>query len=202
MTKNRIAILLAATLLLLIAGCGKNAPEPGAAPQASKGATPSDTTGGTSTGATTGSGNTGTTTTPSTPQKKTYTKVNLGPLKKTETAKVGPLSVTVSEVAVTRQTTGLPAGYAYVSVMVKIANEDELYTINTTDHFRMETPQARVSKINVQAQSLRNPKLTGSLDKGASASGWLGFLVKISDGNYKFAFTHPDYGEAVWEFPL
>lgn len=202
MMKKRIAFLLAATLLVLVGGCGKNAAEPGAAPKSSQGST-STTTGGTTTATTPGSGSSSTaTTTTTTPQKKTYSKVSLGPLKKGETARVGPISITLSDVALTRQATGLPAGYAYVSMMITVANEAELYTINTTDHFRVETPLARVYKVNVQAMALRNPKLQGSVDKGANTSGWLGFLVKLMDGNYKFVFSHPDYGDATWEIAL
>lgn len=211
MTKRNLAVLLAALLVVFVTGCGKNAKEPEpvpvtAAPSAS-GSAATGNSGSSSAGA--GGGATSPSATPAAPTekqdaRKTYQKVTAGPLKKGEKANIGPITVSLDDVAVTKQATGLPQGYAYVTAKLTVVNNEDSvpYTINVTDHFKMTTPAARDSRMNVQATGLRNPKLQGSVDRGTSASGWLGYLVKVSEGTYKFQFNHPDWGDVTWEFPL
>lgn len=210
MIRKSLAIGLAALLVITATGCGKNAVEPGSVP------TGASTNSGAKSGSnepsgssTTSSGNndSGSTTSssgpgaPSAPQAGQMAKV--GPLARGETAQVGPISVTLSEVEVVTQAVGLPEGYAYVLVDLTIRNDGSAsYTINTADHTKMTSPDGKNRNINVQAMGQRSPRLQGTLDKGETQAGWLGYLVKYEAGNFTLLYTHPDYGEATWEFHI
>jgi hypothetical protein len=171
MTKGMIWLL--SLLMLVLAGCGKNAPEP-AAPGRGTDGTPGGT--------------------PSGP-------VDLGPLKLGDLAKVGPIHYRVDDVEWVSETAGLPAGFVYALVHFTVKNESKVnYTINVTDHLRFESPELKRSSLSTQASALRTPRLQGTLAPGEEKEGYLGFMVKPLDGLYTLAFTHSDYGKAVWEF--
>lgn len=208
MTKKGLALALAALLMVLAAGCGKSAGDPNA-PQTNTAASNGSSS---SSGSSSGSGNSsGTVTQP--PQQSFFApeptktapveKANLGPLQLAAPAKVGPLTVTVTEKAVVTKAPGLPPNYAYVVMNVTVKNDSkDDYTINTADHFKLETPEAKPMPLNVQASAQRNPRLQGTLEPGSTKQGWLGYLVKVQGGTFKYKFTHPDYGDAYWEFAI
>ncbi|HYF95789.1 MAG TPA: DUF4352 domain-containing protein [Symbiobacteriaceae bacterium] len=207
MTKKRIALSLAVLLMLLAVGCGKKAIEGEVTtpPPADK-ATPAANA---------------TTTTPSTnnpsapaqeepkqsffaPEPKpAYEKVNLGPLKVATPAQVGPLTVTLAEMSAVTKAPGLPPNYVYLVMRASVKNNGkEEYTINSSDHFKMETPEGKVMPFNIQATAQRNPRLQGTIVAGGAMEGWLGYLVKNQPGAFKYRFIHPDYGSAFWEFSI
>lgn len=203
MTRKSWAVVAIAAMLVLAVGCGKSAGEPGkntgvSAPAANnQGTTPSTGT---------------STTTPTTPTagkdqpkaaEPTYEKVTLGPLKMGDTAKVGPLSVTVKEMSVIEKATGLPPNYAFVVMNLTIKNDGkDGYTINATDHFKMETPEAKIMTLSPNATGQKSPRLQGTIEGGGTASGWLGYMVKIQPNNFKYRYNHPDWGTAHWEFAI
>jgi hypothetical protein len=201
-------------LLLLASGCGKNAPVPGStAPptSSSSGGGPSSSGGSsTPTGAGSNPGTTGTApaasggqSTGPANQPQQCNKVNAGPLKKGDNAKVCAVSVKLKDVAVITGSAGLPPGYAYVVVDLDVKNDGTAeYTINVTDHFKLTAPDGKNRQFNVQATAQRNPRLQGAIKQGEAQSGWLGYLVKLDPGTFTFAFTHPDYGSATWEVPI
>ncbi len=206
MYKRKLIGLAALLLVLALAGCGKNAAEPGAAPASSSGSGSGSSA---SSGTNPGTGSTSTNTTGASnpaadaPKKPTYEKVSLKGLKPGSEAKVGPLTVKLEEINVVSKAPGLPAGYAYLLARVTVNNAGDVdYTINTSDHLKLLAPGGTVSRVNAQASAQRNPKLQGTLQKGDSATGWLGYLVKVGDGDFQYTFTHTDWGDAAWEFPL
>lgn len=203
MNRKSWAVLVMAAVMVMAVGCGKSAPEPGkntgvSAPAANntKGTTPSNNS----------------STTPTTPAagkdqpkaaEPVYEKVTLGPLKMGETAKVGPLSVTVKEFASVEKAAGLPPNYAFVVLNLTIKNDGkDNYTINATDHFKMETPEAKIMTLSPNATAQKSPRLQGTIEAGGTASGWLGYMVKIQPGNFKYRYVHPDWGTAHWEFAI
>lgn len=200
--RKSIALTLLAVLLTLVAsGCGKRAIE------AEQGSKPVVTNPGNSNTTTPGNSNT----TPEAPKESffappptpTFEKVNLGPLKLTEPAKAGPLTVTVDEKVVINKAAGLPPNYVHLVMKITVKNEGkDDYTINTTEHFKMETPEGKTMLVNIQATAQRSPRLQGTLQSGQTQTGWLGYLIKNQPGNFKYKFTHPDYGDAYWEFGL
>lgn len=212
MRKKLLSLLAIVVLLAFAAGCGKNAgeePKGGNSASNSTGATGGKSESNSSgTGAGSNSSGTGTgtsTTTPTTPkeEKKTYEKVTLGPLKAGESAKIGPLTVTLKQVNVVDKAAGLPQGYVHLMTELVIANEDSPpYTVNITDHYKLETPEGKKAPYNVQATANRTPRLQGTLEKGQSVTGWIGYLSKRVAGSYKYMFIHPDYGEVTWTFSI
>lgn len=211
MMSKRLTLLAVAVLLVFAAGCGKNADDPGAKGNTTGGnqttgsntnTNSNSTTGGKidSSGTQTGTQPTGST---DTKTEQPAAKANLGPLKVGEAAKIGPLTVTLTEFAVFDKAAGLPPGYVHFVANVSIANAaKEQYTINVTDHLKMETPEGKKAPFNLQALANKNPRLQGTVETGGNTAGWLGYLTKRVAGNYKFMFIHPDYGQATWEFPL
>lgn len=172
MTKKG-TIWLLVVLMLLLSGCGKNAPEPVAPGQETDGAPGAVPTG----------------------------PVDLGPLKLGDLAEVGLIHYRVDGVEWVSETAGLPAGFVYALVHFTVKNESTVnYTINVTDHLRFESPEQKRSSLSTQASALRTPRLQGTLAPGEEKEGYLGFMVKPLEGRYTLAFTHSDYGKAVWEF--
>lgn len=218
MKKRRlVSLLAAATLLVFVAGCGKNADESTntPAPSTSQSGSKTETAGGSGTtqqssgttqSGTTQSGTSGNNnSSQAKPAEQTQPaeKVVLGPLKAGETAKLGPLTVTLKQLAVVDRATGIPPGYVYLVAELSVLNEGAAaYTLNITDHFRAETPEGKKAPYNPQATALRSPRLQGTVEQGKSIEGWLGYLSKKVAGKYKYQFVHPEYGEATWEFSL
>lgn len=218
MMRKRLSLLALAVLLVFAAGCGKYAddgPKGGATTSNNQStdsnnttSSNSDTSGssGSGSGSTTATGSQVATTPP--PSKKApdplpAEKAKVGPLKMGEEAKVGPITVTLTEMAVFDKGAGLPPGYVHAVAHLKIAyNGTDKYTINVTDHLKMETPEGKRAPFNLQATANREPRLQGTVERGGSADGWLGYLTKRVQGTYKFMFIHPDFGEATWEFSL
>lgn len=200
---KRVATALAA-LLLLVAGCGKNAPDPGAAPASSSSQTGTSAGTGSSSGTGTGS----TSTAPALPDVKKNTpkpveKVKLGPLAVGAVAKVGLIDFKLEEIGVVTKAGGLAPGYGYLVTKLTVTNNTaDPYTINPSDHIKVETPEGKLTRYNVAATAQRNPRLQGTLNAGQSESGWLGYMVKLQAGNFKMTLTHPDFGEAVFEFTV
>ncbi|HWI63719.1 MAG TPA: DUF4352 domain-containing protein [Symbiobacteriaceae bacterium] len=201
--KKSLALLLAIAVMLVAAGCGKKAIEGGDTGNKPVASNPGTTT-------PSNPANPGSTPAPEPKQtflppepKPAFERVNLGDLKVPSEAKIGPLTVKVEERAIVTKTAGLPPNYYYLVMKVTIVNggKDE-YTINTTDHFKMETPEAKLMPFNVQATAQRSPRLQGTLEGGKSQTGWLGYMVKVQPGNFKFRFTHPDWGDLFWSFPI
>lgn len=191
MRKRKLLIWLTAVLLAVVAaGCGKHADEtgPGAPASGASGST------GTAGGGQDTPSNGGTAPEPA-------EKVQLGPLAVGDTAEVGPLTVTVSKIEAVDQA---PApGYTYVLVELTVENSGAAaYTVNPTEQHKVQTPEEKNAPYNLQATAVRSPRLQGTLKQGESVTGWLGFLAKKMEGTYTYTFTHPDYGEAVWEFSL
>lgn len=213
---TQITTTLFLAALVALTGCGKNAieePKGGGttstgspAPAASNSNTPSSSTANPAANTTSNSGTTtaaNPTPAPNTPAPAAYEKVTLGPLKVGEQAKLGPLSVTLIKTNVISDAAGIPPGYVYFLAELEIKNDGkDLYTINMTDHFKVETPEGKKAPYNVQATAYGNPRLQGSLEQGKSAIGWIGYLAKRVDGVYKYNFIHPDWGEATWDFGL
>ncbi|MGE5673163.1 MAG: DUF4352 domain-containing protein [Mycobacterium leprae] len=199
--KRTVTITLALLLLVLTAGCGKNAADPKASPAAASGQSGTGSTVGSNATGATGSTGTAAATPAAGNQKKTYQPVTLGPLKVGEAAQVGPLKVTPTETAWI--TKGAPQGYAYILVNMSIADADsDDYTINVTDHFNMAMPDTKKAPYNMQATGQKSPRLQGAVSKGQTVTGWMGFLTKATKGKYTFTFKHPDYGTATWEFDI
>lgn len=206
MTKKTLALLLAACLMVLAVGCGKHVDER----NAEKKEAASNTTSSSGTNSNTNS----TTQTTEEPvktffappveeKKPEWVRVDKTGLKLGDAVKAGPLALTVLEKAAVTKAAGLPPGYVYLVMHISIKNEGkEDYTINTADHFKLETPEAKTMPYNVQATAQKSPKLQGTLQQGQSADGWLGYLVKGQPGTFKYHFIHPDYGEAVYEFAI
>ena len=128
-------------------------------------------------------------------------KVQLGPLAVGESAQVGPLTVTMHRAETVDQA---PApGYTYLLIEVTVENGGSApYTVNPTEQHKVQTPEEKNAPYNLQATALRTPKFQGTLRQGESGSGWLGFLAKKLEGTYTYTFTHPEHGEATWEFTL
>jgi cytoskeletal protein RodZ len=214
MNRKVLSLLAAATLLVFVAGCGKNADDTKGANTASNSSSSSSTSSSSSapsssassSSSSTASNSNSSTSAASTPKKeepKPVEKVKVGPLKVGETAKVGPLSVTLKQTAVVDKAAGIPAGYIYLLAEVQVANDgSDAYTINITDHFKLDTPEGKKAPYNVQATANREPRLQGTIEQGKNSSGWIGYLSKKVAGTYKYQFIHPDYGEATWEFSL
>lgn len=215
MNRRMLKLVAAALLALVIAGCGKNAdpnPNPSNTGGGSSGGTttnnPGSNTGANSGGNNANAGtngnnnNAGNSNTGGTKPPPTTEKVNLTGLKVGEPAKLGPLTVTVTQVVAVDQVAGLQQGYVYAMVEIDVKNDGAPYTINVTEHFRMETPEGKKANYNMQAAAQRSPKLQGTVEKGQSTKGWLGHLTKSMAGAYTFKYTHPDLGDATWEFSL
>ncbi|MFZ5813904.1 MAG: DUF4352 domain-containing protein [Bacillota bacterium] len=217
MIRKRLALLLAA-LMILAVGCGKNAPDPNAVPAAGGSSQGSGSSGSSGSGSTvsnpsgssssnssgSNSAGTGSNTSgqkeqqPSAPAEK----VKLGPLKVGETAKVHVFEVTLHEVGLVTKAGGLPPGYGYMLIRFTVKNgSNGQYAINVTDHFKLMQPDGKPGRYNISATAQRNPKLGGTLAPGDSGSGWAGYLIKLGSGTFKLTYTHPDFGEAVWEIP-
>lgn len=201
--KKQLALTLALVTLLAV-GCGKNAePEPAKNPgaPAPSGSNPSG-------GSNSGSGSTPTAPStggsnnpllPPAPEKPKFEKVTLGPLKMGDLAKIGPLDVTLVERNVVTKAAGLPPGYAYVVMKLKIKNNGELpYTINTTDHLKFVMPDGKKLNVFPNATAQRSPRLQGTLNQGQETEGWLGYLVKPGPGEFKYYFLNQDWGDAHW----
>lgn len=210
-------LLAAALLLFVIAGCGKNAgtetnTATGGSGSAGGSATTGGSTGGSSSGSNSGSsgGSSAGSQTPNPGGSQAgggssapSGPVSVGPLNLGESAQVGPLTVTVRKVDIVAEAQGMPPGYVYALPEIEVKNGgDKAYTINTTEHFRMETPEGKKAPYNMQAAGHRDPKLSGTVDPGQSSSGFMAHLAKKVDGTYKYQFVHPDYGDATWEFGL
>jgi|GEM_PF-2089461 len=227
MNRRIAAALVTVTLLLLVTGCGKYADEGANSQSAAGGNSTSSTSSSNNTGAGSTSpstsstsvggggsssnstgGSTGGTTTAGAgqtnqQQEPVYEKVNLTGLKPGDSAKVGPITVTLKQTNVVTNGAGLPPGYVHLMTEIDVTNEgSDLYTINMTDHFKLETPEGKKAPYNVTATANRSPRLQGSLEQGKSATGWIGYLSKSVAGNYKYSFIHPDYGQATWEFAI
>ncbi len=186
MVKKSLALVLALLLMVVAAGCGKNAPAEG--------------TGG---GTAAQSGAAGSTDGGTEAQTPTYEKVDLGPFKLGETAEVGPVAITFNEVGRIDSGAGIPPGYLFVLVNVTVKNNGEApYTINVTEQFKVGTPEGKDARYNIMASGQRSPRLQGTITKGKEMTGWMGFLAKLGDGTYQLKFSHPDYGTAYWEFEL
>lgn len=217
--KRKALLIAAAMLLVFMAGCGKNAGEQPKSPAQNSGTPSSTSTSGGTTAATgansssnaasntpsntSGGTNSATAPTQGTNVQQPMEKVNLGPLKPGEAAAVGPLTVTLKQTTIASGAAGVPPGYVYLLAEIEVKNGDkEHYTLNITDHFKVETPEGKKAPYNVQATAYGDPRLQGSIEPGKSITGWIGYLAKKVDGTYKYSFIHPDWGEATWEFGL
>lgn len=217
MMRKRLSLLALAVLLVFAAGCGKYADdEPkGGATASNNQTTGSNNTetgsksnssgGGTNTATNTGSQTNSTTPAPATGKKVAdplpAEKAKVGPLKLGEAAQIGPITVTLIEMAIFDKAAGLPPGYVHAVAHVKVDyNGTDKYTINVTDHMKMETPEGKKAPFNLQATANKDPRLQGTVERGKSSEGWLGYLTKRVPGTYKYLFIHPDFGEASWEF--
>lgn len=200
---KRIAIALAALLLLLTAGCGKNAPD-------ASGATANNPTQSTTSPSGSGSNNSNVPASAANNsalpivKKETQApveKVTLGPLAVGALAKVGLMDYKLEELAVVSKAGGLAPGYVYLVTKLTITNNTkDPFTINTSDHIKLEAPDGKIARYNVSATAQRNPRLQGTLQPGESQTGWLGYMIKVQEGKYKMTFTHPDFGQATYEF--
>jgi hypothetical protein len=210
MKNRKLLTLVAAALLVVVAGCGKNAgEEPKAGAASPSGTNPSAASTdkkeatGTSTGAAANNTPAQQTQQPKQEAPKTFEKVNVGPLKPGESAKIGPLTVTLKQTGVVDKATGLPQGYIHLMTELTIRNEAaEPYTINVTDHFKLDTPEGKKAPYNIQATANRTPRLQGTVEQGKEISGWIGYLAKKVPGKYKYQFIHPDWGTVTWEFAV
>ncbi len=217
--RKRLAIgLMSLALMLLMAGCGKYAEPQTAAPSSDGGTTsagPASSNGAassdnTSTGSTeTGSSETGSSTSTGAEAESQETKpaevqkADMTGLKKGETATIGTVKATLDDVNVIPKAAGLPDGYVYLMIKVTIVNEgDQPYTINVNDYLQLATPEGKKMRFSVAASTMRQPKLQGTLNKGETGSGWLGYMVKSLPGNYTYTVLHPDWGKATWEFAV
>jgi hypothetical protein len=207
MFKKSLALLLAAFMAVAMAGCGKNAAEPGKSqPSTASGSGSNSSSGGGSSSGGTSSGSStpaGTTSNNKTPEKKTYSKANVTGLKKGAKTDVGPLNVSLDDINVVTGVAGLPQGYAYLVLKLTVKNSgDDEYTVNVVDHFKVVDPAGKNRPFNMQGTQQRNPRLQGTIQKDQSQTGWVGYLVKADAGTFKFTFTHLDYGDATWEFSI
>lgn len=213
--KKKLALLLAIMLLAAV-GCGKNAPTAGgpanSPPTGGQGAQQ----GGTNPGNTSGNTSGGSSTTPNNPGTGTpatggggrntgptpFEKVNLGPLKEGELAKVGPIDVTVEKFVVKTKAPGLPpnSSLVYLLVLVKMTNNNTVdQPINLLSHFKFHNSEEKPYSMQTAPTNTETQRLTGTLLPGESKEGYIGFMVKLSPGTGKFVYTHPDFGDATWE---
>jgi hypothetical protein len=214
---KRLAAGLLALLLVLAAGCGKYADENNGGKAASNSGTSTSTNSGNNTSnssintgtntsnssSTTNTSNNTNTTKAST--KPTFEKVNLGPLQKGQEAKVGPLTIKVEDFNLVDKGAGLPPGGTFVFLLMKVTVTNagpDPYTVNVGDNFKMDAPDGKRANWNVQASATRTPRLEGTIDKGETKTGWLGYLVKKQPGTFKYTFTHMDWGDAYWTFTI
>ncbi|HLO02831.1 MAG TPA: DUF4352 domain-containing protein [Symbiobacteriaceae bacterium] len=199
-------MLLALALVMLVAaGCGKNSAPPGPV-----GSTPSGTTGG-ATGGTGGTGGTGSNTQPlpgqpgqsAAPPKQEFQKVDLGPLKAGEVAKVGPLEVKVVSFTKKTKAPGLPpnTSLAFVLVLINIKNTGTVdYPINLTEHFKFANVAAKTYVMSTAATNTEKNRITGTVKAGETVEGYIGYMPTLTPGTNKMLFTHPDWGTAFWEW--
>lgn len=211
--KKKLALLLAIMLLAAV-GCGKNAPSGGGgnAPQSPGSGGQGAQQGGTNPGNPSG----GSSTTPNNPGTGTpatggggrntgptpFEKVNLGPLKEGELAKVGPIDVTVEKFVVKTKAPGLPpnSSLVYLLVLVKITNNNTVdQPINLLSHFKFHNSEEKPYSMQTAPTNTETQRLTGTLLPGESKEGYIGFMVKLTPGAGKFVYSHPDFGDATWE---
>jgi hypothetical protein len=193
--KKTIAILLS-VLLLAAVGCGKKAD--GDQPK-SPGNTSNNNSGqnnnnnNSSSNGNNSGGN-------SNSEKKPVEKVDLGPLKEGDSAKVGDVEVKVQQFAVKTKAPGLPAGFVFVLAKVSIINNGQVdYPINLTEHFKFYNAEGKTYVMNSTATNQEKQRLTGTVPAGKSAEGFIGYMVKKADGTNKFVYQHPDWGKATWQ---
>lgn len=209
--KKQLIIALAA-LLLLAAGCGKNAPDPNAPRSPGSGSSNSggnNNSGGSnnsgggnnqsggsnnSGGGNNQSGGSGAPVQPTGP-------VKLGPLKAGEAGKLGDLELTVKSVEVITTAAGLPPGYVFVLLNLRFTNTGPDYPINFTNHLRFMTPEGKKINTSAQATGQRSPRLGGTVTKAEAVEGYLGYLTKNVPGTFQFIFGI-DESEATWEFTV
>lgn len=205
-------LLALALVMLVVAGCGKNA-----APNGPQGSTPNTpATGGQTPPANGGSGSNtssgGQSTAPlpgmnapsAAPQKQEFEKVDLGPFKAGEVAKIGPLEVTVTSFTKKTKAPGLPANssLAYVLVNVSIKNTGTAdYPINLSEHFKFFNVAGKSYVISVAATNTEQKRLSGTVKPGETAEGFIGYMPSLSPGTNKLVYQHPDWGTAFWEYP-
>jgi hypothetical protein len=205
--RKRSWALLIALLVVLAAGCGKYADDPkqststnSSAPSSSSNSTPSGNS--SSSSGTSSSGSSTSSNQTKQPEKPAYEKVNLKGLKKGDTAKIGPVTVVLEDIHIINKANGLAPGYIYILVKLNVSNEGDSYTINTTDYIKLESPAGKRVNYSVPATTNREPKLTGTVDKGQKQSGWVGFMTKPMAGNFKLTIIHPEWGDATYEFAV
>lgn len=129
-----------------------------------------------------------------------FEKVSIGPLTATEEAVVGPLTYQLGMMEGRSAGMTFP-GYDYFLIHITVTNTSTAqFSVNSLNHFHLVEPNGNHQKINIQAGIVYKEKIDGNLDPGATVSGWLGFLVKLDDGDYQLVMTHPDFGDATWEF--
>lgn len=203
-------MLLALALVMLVAaGCGKNAtpggssgPQGSTPPQGGQTVQPGQTgqSGQTGQGAQPLPGQTG----PSAaPPKQEFQKVDLGPLKVGEVAKVGPLEVKIANVVKKTKAPGLPANssLAFVLVLVNIKNTGTVdYPINLTEHFKFANVAAKTYVMSTAATNTEQKRLTGTVKGGETVEGYIGYMPSLTPGTNKVLFQHPDWGTAFWEW--
>lgn len=207
-------MLLALALVMLVAaGCGKNAASGGPA-----GSTPNNNTN-SNTPAQGGTPQTGTNTpaagggsaplpgqegpSAAPPKQEGFTKVDLGPLKAGEMAKVGPLEVTIKSFTKKTKGPGLPpnTSLAHVLVLIEIKNTGTVeYPINLAEHFKFFNVAEKSYVYNVAATNTETKRLTGAVKPGETVEGFLGYMPSLSPGTNKLLFQHPDWGTAFWEY--
>jgi hypothetical protein len=202
-------MLLALALIMLVAaGCGKNA-APGGGPANSAPSTPQTGNAGNTPGQT---GQPGQTAQPlpgqsgpsAAPPKQEFQKVDLGPLKVGDVAKIGPLEVKVANIVTKKKAPGLPpnTNLAYVLVLVNIKNTGTVdYPINLTEHFKFINVEEKSYVMSAAATNTEKDRLTGTVKGGETVEGYIGYMPKLVTGTNKVLFTHPDWGTAYWTMP-
>lgn len=207
--KKKILLALALATLV-VAGCGKNA-----APEGPQGSTPPAPAAGGQTASSGGSGSNPsggeTSTAPlagmpgpsAAPPKQDFQKVELGPLKAGEVAKVGPLEVKVVSFTKKTKAPGLPpnTNLAFVLVLVNIKNTGIAdYPINLTEHIKFVNVADKSYVMSAAATNTEQNRLNGTVKPGETVEGFIGYMPSLTPGANKLLFTHPDWGTAFWEY--
>lgn len=213
---------------LLLAGCGgakSGVPTPGGVPTPAasgsaagsaggSGSATSSTSGGTAAGAgsaaKTGASTSGGSTTAATgagsatPASKVevpkYEPVKLGPLAPAAEAVMGPLSIKLGLMEARSAGTQAP-GFEYFFIQVTVKNTGPIpYGIDPVSMLALTDPKGKVLKVDPKATNLKTERLDVTVGPGQTVVGWIGFVAKLDDGNYKLVITPPNLGEAVYQF--
>lgn len=128
--------------------------------------------------------------------------IKLGPLAVDATASFGTVTYKLGEME------GRSAGmqfpnYDFILIQVTVTNNGTTpFTVNSLNSMVLIDLEGKTQQVNAMAMAAKREKVDGVIDPGKSATGWIGFLTKLGDGNGKFklVITPGELGEATYEF--